>query len=111
MMLDVGKNSLQYPCKYFNYHCAVVVCSLKPTGPMSIPVVLLKWLPCIIIKIKLPSYNFHVMKGDCQVGIWKRKDVKAPSLKVIIIAKSIRLGFMRYDDKEQKQQLVEIALK
>lgn len=50
------------------------------------------------------------MKKDCQVGIRKRKrkDVKALSFKVIIAK---RFGFMRYEDKEQKQELVEIKLK
>jgi len=48
------------------------------------------------------------MKGDCQVGIRKRNNVKAPSFKVIIAK---RFGFMRYEDKEQKQELFEIKLK
>ena len=60
--------------------------------------------------LKQVKLIFDVMKEDCQVGIRKRKrkDVKALSFKVIIAK---RFGFMRYEDKEQKQELVEIKLK
>ena len=94
---------------HFRAQTAVVntkVCPRTLYGLVKVEISKKNWQTCYSSKLK-----FDEMKGDCQVGIRKRKDVKAPFLKVIIMAKIIRFGFMRYEDKEQKQELVEIALK